>query len=370
MPSFSPRTRRLVAIALVVGVLGFLYLIRQVLAPFLVALLLVYLLDPLVEWLAVRRVARWSIGRKGAVALVFLGFFTVLGLCTLLLGPRIYNEGVRLAREMPDLLRDFEHKVLMPFVTSVQGVFDGAGLRLDARANLDRVSAGILESGEGHTATLLKQGQMLVKGVFSTLFSLVLVFMTTAFLLLDWQAIKARLLALFPAPYRATALRLGRSVDRGLAGAIRGQLLVCLINGVLTTLGLMLLGIKFALTIGVIAGLFSLVPIFGTVFSTVPAVLIALTQGWWVAVEVVLLIGVIHLIEANFLNPKVLGHHSEVHPVLVLFALMVGEHYAGAIGLLFAVPVAAILRVLLAFGYELVLASPPAEPVAESAPSL
>ncbi|HEY9856883.1 MAG TPA: AI-2E family transporter, partial [Stenomitos sp.] len=173
------------------------------------------------------------------------------------------------------------------------------------------------------------------------------------------------------------ALTLGHSIDRGLSGAIRGQLLVCLINGVLTTLGLLLLHIKFALTIGIIAGFFSLIPIFGTVISTLPAVLIALTQGWWVAVEVVLLIVVIHLIETNFLNPHVLGHHSELHPVLVLFALMVGEHYAGAIGLVFAVPVAAILRALLSFVYSLVIASPPdqeatvpAEPplVAEPAP--
>ncbi|MNL33205.1 AI-2 transport protein TqsA [compost metagenome] len=177
--------------------------------------------------------------------------------------------------------------------------------------------------------------------------------MLTAFMLLDWPRMKQGLAGLVPVPYRDSLLSLGRDVDRGLAGAIRGQLFVCLINGVLTTLGLLILNVKFALTIGLIAGICSLVPIFGTIISTIPAVLIAFTQGWWVALEVVLLICVIHLIEANILNPKVLGHHSEVHPVLVILALVVGEHYAGGIGLLIAVPVAAIVRALLTFLYRL-----------------
>lgn len=358
MPPLSTRTKRLVAAALVIGVLAFLYVIHHVLAPFLVALLLVYILNPLVDWLAIQRVSRWEVGRKGAVALVFAGIFAVMGLGGLLLAPHVYAEGSRLTREMPELIRDFELKVVDPLVTSAQGILDSSGVPINARANLDALYAEIMQSGEGHTANLLKKGQALVKGVFSTIFSVVLVFMATLFLLLDWHRIKANMLALFPEAYRGAASTLGQSIDRGLAGAIRGQLMVCLINGVLTTLGLMALQIKFALTIGIIAGFFSLIPIFGTVLSTIPAVLIALTQGWWVAVEVVLLICVIHLIEANFLNPNVLGHHSEIHPVLVLFALLVGEHYGGAIGLLFAVPLAAIVRALLSFAYQMIMAAP------------
>ncbi|HEY9854304.1 MAG TPA: AI-2E family transporter, partial [Stenomitos sp.] len=167
MPPLSLRTKRLVAGSLTVGGLAFLYVVHQVLAPFLVALLLVYILNPLVDWLSVKRIARWTIGRKGAVALVFLGFFTVLGLGGLLLGPQIYGEGARLTREMPAVIRDFEHKVLAPFIASVQGGLDRAGIRLNARENLDNVYASILHSSAGHTTTLLKQGQMVVKGIFS-----------------------------------------------------------------------------------------------------------------------------------------------------------------------------------------------------------
>lgn len=363
MPSLSPLTKRVLFTVLVVGGLGFLYMIHHVLAPFLLALLIVYILNPLVDWLALIRVRGVTLGRKAAVAMVFAGFFAAVGIGTVTIAPHFYAEGVRISKELPDLARHFETDTLVPLLDTVQRTFDAYGVPINARENVQEMVSGALHSGEGQTASLLKQGQAVVKGVFSTIFSAVLVFMLTAFMLLDWPRMKQGVAGLVPSPYRESVLSLGRDVDKGLAGAIRGQLFVCLINGLLTTLGLLLLNIKFALTIGLIAGVCSLVPIFGTVISTIPAVLIAFTQGWWVAVEVVLLICVIHLIEANILNPKVLGHHSEVHPVLVILALVVGEHYAGAIGLLFAVPVAAIIRALITFLYRLLVA-PPAASVA------
>ncbi|HEY9899679.1 MAG TPA: AI-2E family transporter [Pantanalinema sp.] len=362
MPALSPLTRRILTGLLVVGGLAFLYAIHQVLAPFLVALLLVYILNPLVDRLALARIKGLVLGRKAAVALVFAGFFAAIGIGTMTIAPHFYAEGVRISKELPELARHVETDTLLPMLETVQRTLDSYGVPIDARENVQQAVSGLLHSGEGQTASILKQGQALVKGVFSTIFSAVLVFMLTAFMLLDWPRMKRGLAGLFPAPYRDTLLALGRDVDRGLAGAIRGQLVVCLINGVLTTLGLLLLNVKFALTIGLIAGVCSLVPIFGTIISTIPAVLIAFSQGWWVALEVVLLIGVIHLIEANILNPKVLGHHSEVHPVLVILALVVGEHYAGGIGLLIAVPVAAIVRALITFLYRLLVVEPVADP--------
>lgn len=358
MPSLSPLTKRVLFTLLIVGGLAFLYMIHHVLAPFLLALLIVYILNPLVDWLALVRVRGPALGRKAAVALVFAGFFAAIGVGAVTIAPHFYAEGVRISKELPDFARHFETDTLLPLLDTVQRTLDSYGVPINARENVQEMVSGLLHSGEGQTTSILKQGQAVVKGVFSTIFSAVLVFMLTAFMLLDWPRMKQGLAGLVPTLYRESVLALGRDVDKGLAGAIRGQLFVCLINGVLTTLGLMILNIKFALTIGLIAGVCSLVPIFGTVISTIPAVLIAFTQGWWVAVEVVLLICVIHLIEANILNPKVLGHHSEVHPVLVILALVVGEHYAGAIGLLFAVPVAAIIRALIIFLYRLLLAKP------------
>ncbi len=360
----TPRTKKIIAVVAGIALLYFLWAIHHVLLPFLVAFLIVYLLNPLVDWLSGARVnglrlgrleLSFSLGRKGAVAIVFVGFFGLLTMGSLFVVPQLYAEGARIARELPQTIQKFEAQTLPIYVDRAQGLFDAYGLPVDAERILKESVSSFAHIGEGQTAGLVKQAQDLVKGVFSTIISVVLVFMLTLFMLLDWPRLQQKILGLVPAGHRDTVLAIGRDIDRGLNGAIRGQLLVCLINGVLTTAGLLLLQVKYAVTIGLIAGVFSMIPIFGTVISTIPAVLIALTQSWIVALQVVGMIALIHLIEANFLNPKVLGHNAEIHPILVIFALLIGEHYGGAIGLLFAVPVAAIVRALLIFGYRLVL---------------
>lgn len=354
-----PLLARRILLALAVGgALAFIWAIHEMLGPFLLALLLVYILNPLVDWLGTRSLGHWKVGRGPAVATVFLGFFGAVALFLLIFIPNLYAEGVRITRDMPQLVRSFEASTLVPLIGQVQILTDTYGIPFDAQESIKGFFQGLMHTGQGETASFVRQGQLFVRGVFSTVFGVVLVFMLTLFLLLDWQRIKAAMVELVPPRYRGAFLAFGRDMDRGLSGAVRGQLMVCLINGVLTTLGLLVLKVKFALTIGLIAGVFSLVPIFGTVISTVPAVAIALTQGWWVAIEVVIMIIVIHLIEANILNPNVVGHHSELHPVLVLFALMVGEHAAGAAGMLFAVPLAAIARSILRVLHALLLGQP------------
>jgi predicted PurR-regulated permease PerM len=370
----TPRTKKIIAVVAGLALLYFLWAIHHVLLPFLVAFLIVYLLNPLVDWLSGARVNGWrlgrlelsfTLGRKGAVAIVFVGFFGLLTMGSLFVVPQLYAEGARIARELPQAIQKFEAQTLPIYVDRAQGLFDAYGLPVDAERILKESVSSFAHIGEGQTAGLVKQAQDLVKGVFSTIISVVLVFMLTLFMLLDWPRLQQKILSLVPAGHRETVLAIGRDIDRGLNGAIRGQLLVCLINGVLTTVGLLLLQVKYAVTIGLIAGVFSMIPIFGTVISTIPAVLIALTQSWVVALQVVGMIALIHLIEANFLNPKVLGHNAEIHPILVIFALLIGEHYGGAIGLLFAVPVAAIVRALLIFGYRLVLGPLPVSAHAE-----
>ncbi len=370
----TPRTKKIIALMAGLALIAFLWAIHHVLLPFLVALLLVYLLNPLVDWLSGTRISglrlghrelSFGIGRKGAVAIVFAGFFGLLTVASLFVVPQLFTEGARIARELPQAVNKFETQTLPIYVDKAQHVFDSYGLPLDAERILKDSVTRFAHMGEGQTAGLVKQAQDLLKGVFSTIISVVLVFMLTLFMLLDWPRIKQKILSLAPESQRQTVMAIGRDIDKGLNGAIRGQLLVCLINGVLTTTGLMMLQVKYAVTIGLIAGVFSVIPIFGTVISTIPAVLIALTQSWWVALQVVGMIALIHLIEANFLNPKVLGHNAEIHPILVIFALLIGEHYGGAIGLIFAVPVAAIVRALLIFGYRLVLGPLPLSPNAD-----
>jgi predicted PurR-regulated permease PerM len=363
--TLPPIWRRTIAAALVLAALAFLWSIHDVLYPFVIAGILVYILNPAVDWLSSRAIRGRPVGRLGAVLLVVLGATLVVGGLAAFILPRFYGDIVRLAREAPAFVRDFEGRTLPTWLQLAQGTFDQFGFPIDARERVYEAARGFLKLSEEQTVALPHHLRNLIGGVFSAIVSVVLVFMLTFFILLDVPRLKTYATSLLPERYRATVIALERDVDRGISGAIRGQLLVCLVNAVLTTIGLLILNIKYAVTIGLIAGVFSLIPIFGTILSTIPAALMGLSQSLLVMVEVIAMIMVIHLIEANFLNPKIVGHQAELHPVLVILALLVGEHFGGALGLLLAVPVAAVVRALLRFVWRILLAGP--EPVAEPA---
>ena len=143
-------------------------------------------------------------------------------------------------------------------------------------------------------------------------------------------------------------------MNRGLSGVIRGQLLICLVNGLLTYIGLLIFSIKYSLILAVVAAVMSLIPIFGSILSTIPIVVAALVsgeEGLDIArgvFSVAWIVG-IHFIEANMLNPKIIGSSAKIHPVLVIFALIVGEHGYGLVGALLAVPVMSMIQVLFLF---------------------
>jgi predicted PurR-regulated permease PerM len=202
---------------------------------------------------------------------------------------------------------------------------------------------------QGGAGELAKRAREVVAGIFSAILSLVLIFMLTGFLLYDAPRLSAWLKRLVPEEYREGVSALMRDIDRGLSGAVRGQLGVCLVNGVLTAAGLLVLNVKFAITLGVMAGIFSLIPVFGTLVSTIPAMAVGLTQSPLTAALVLAWVLIIHLLEANVLNPKIIGYNAELHPALVVLALLLGEHYGGAVGLLIAVPVATVVRSLMTY---------------------
>ena len=133
-------------------------------------------------------------------------------------------------------------------------------------------------------------------------------------------------------------------VEAGLSGVVRGQLVICGINGVLSAIGFAFIGLKYWPVMAIIAAVFSLIPIFGSIASAVPAVAVGLTQGLGTATFVLVWIVGIHQLEANLLNPKIMGDAAKIHPVLVIFALLVGEHFFQVIGALLAVPTMSIAQ--------------------------
>jgi len=219
---------------------------------------------------------------------------------------------------------------------------------------LHRVVLDFFESGMQYAGSALVVLQYAIESVINTFVQLILVFMLAAFISIDLPKLMARIRALFEASDGSTDAfdDLLHRLGKGLGGVIRGQLTICLINGTLTGIGLWILGVDFAILLGIIAGVLSIIPIFGTIISTVPAVLLGLVQGFSTALLVLIWILIVHAIDTNFFTPKIVGSSASLHPVVIVFALLAGQSAFGVLGLVFAVPVASIAQTLLLFAIE------------------
>ncbi len=192
---------------------------------------------------------------------------------------------------------------------------------------------------------ILKVTLGIVAWLVTAVYQIFLIMMITAFVVVDREKIVSFFHSVTPRRHQALAHRLSEYIDRGLAGVIRGQLTICLVNGILTWIGLAFLDVEYALLLGAFAGILSLIPIFGTILSSVPIVLFGFASGGWkLALLSLGWILFIHFLEANILNPKIMGSASRIHPVVVIFALLAGEHTYGLVGALLAVPAASIVQ--------------------------
>jgi len=178
--------------------------------------------------------------------------------------------------------------------------------------------------------------------------------MVAAYILVDVTRVMSFLRSLVPDPHQLGFDELVQHVDRGLSGVIRGQLIICVVNGLLTTVGLLIFKVKYALLLGLVAGTMSFIPVFGSILSSVPIVTVALAsgmQGFSLSTGLGVLGWIlgIHFLEANLFNPKIIGTAAKMHPVVVVFALLVGEETGGLIGALLAVPIASMVQAMFLF---------------------
>ncbi len=333
------RVNWLIAIVLAGGLL---YLLAPVLTPFVASALLAYLGDPLAD-----RLQRLKLPRTLAVVAVFILTFAVIGLLVLLVVPLISAQVAALFESLPDIARRFE-QVWLP---SILGWLDiesdpdvGFGAFLSKYGELFGDWSGKV------LLSVSRSGGVLAAAVLS----LFLIPIITFYLLRDWDLIMAHLGALIPDSQRDTVLRLARESDEVLSAFLRGQLLVMLALAVIYSLGLSLVGVKFAIAIGVVAGLVSFVPYLGFVFGIVLAgMTVALEPApLWPLVGVVATFSVAQLIEGSFLTPKLVGDRIGLHPVIVIFAVAAGGQLFGFFGILLALPAAAVLSVLVRFAFD------------------
>lgn len=334
------------AIALAIG---FVYLLRPILTPFIVSGILAYLGDPLVD-----RLQRLKLTRSLAVLVVFiLTIFAVLLLLLLVL-PMATRELAALFAHMPEVLVWFQQSAL-PWLHQHLGL-DVSMLAPGKLAGL--LSENFVSAGQVVGNALLSVSRS-SGAVFAFFLNLILIPVVTFYLLRDWDDLVARIAALLPRNRVETVTRLARECDTMLGAFLRGQLAVMFGLAIIYTLGLSLVGLDNAIAIGVVAGLLSFVPYLGVITGITLALLSALLQahGMWLPLEVLVVFGIGQLMESFVLTPRLVGERIGLHPVLVIFAILVGGQLFGFAGVLLALPVAAAGTVLVRYAHARYLGS-------------
>ncbi|MCA9603798.1 MAG: AI-2E family transporter, partial [Myxococcales bacterium] len=220
----------------------------------------------------------------------------------------------------------------------------GRANRRDMVAAINEALRRLTENTQERAFEALQTIQGLVRAVIRSVFALGIILMISAYLLVTSERIFDFFRSLVRPSRRQNFDLLVRRIDRGLSGVVRGQLVIALVNGLLSGIAFYALDLRYWPVLTLVATALSIIPIFGAILSSVPAVVIALQDDVSKAVAVALAIVVIHQLEANVFNPKIMGDAAKLHPVLVVFALLAGEHAFGIAGALLAVPVLSILQ--------------------------
>ena len=330
-----------------------LHLLSGMLLPFVAGFGIAYLLAPLVDIFA-----RWRVPRGLASLAALLLFLFLLIAVIVLIVPVIELQAAQLVRSAPALAAYARDEA--------QHLLDLAQKQLppeDVQKAQDLIS-GWTGAALGWVAGLL-QG-VLARGLaIANILTLLLITPLVAFFLLrDWPAIVARIDSWLPRPYAPTIREQARLVDATISGYIHGQALVSLIDGLYYAVALSIAGLNFAFIIGVVVGILSFIPYIGEATGVLMAIGLAAMQfGTWTKVLVVAAIFLAgHLVSANFLQPKLIGERVHLHQVWVIFALLAFGELFGFVGVLLALPAAAVVGVLVRFALSRYLASPLYDP--------
>lgn len=355
-----------------VALIAFIFVFSSILLPFVAGMAIAYLLDPAADWFERRGFSRLMATLSIAILVVLV---IVLGLILIvpLLIEQLFGLIEALRPYIPETLRTLfglaedDYQAISALLTPSSDAdlatrsallptdwsFDAIIAWLSTM-NFDAIRA-FVEANAGTMAALL--GRVFDQGaaVFGVLSTLVITPIVAMYMLYDWDRLVARGDDLLPREHAATIRRLLKQINQVLSGFIRGQFVLAMILGAFYAIALSAVGLNFGLLIGLGAGLLSFIPYIGSVTGFVVSVGVALVQFWatpWWIVAVAGIFAFGQFAEGNFLQPKIVGDATGLHPVALFFALLAFGSLFGFVGLLIAVPLAASIGVLVRFGID------------------
>ncbi|OEF96313.1 AI-2E family transporter [Desulfuribacillus alkaliarsenatis] len=309
---------------------GIFSIIKGAFLPFVVAIIIAYLLNPLVNFLHQKGFSR-------LVAVLFIYTVSILLIIWFLVAyiPAFVIQLKEFIEHLPDILVSVEGWI-NPFYQNLYVLPESVQLGIES--SFIKVEQGITEQ-ISNLFTFI--GNSLTK-----IIAFVVVPFVVFYMLKDLQVLENFLITIVPKKYRHGILKLFRNIDEALGNYIRGQITVCLVVGVLSYIGYLIIDMKYALVLALIVAITNIVPYLGPIIGAAPAVFIAATISPIMIVKVLVVNITVQQLEGNVISPQIIGKKLQLHPLSIILALLLGGQIAGVLGLIFAVPVLAVLKVV------------------------
>lgn len=311
-------------------------IIFQLLRPVVWAIVIAYLLSPMVHFLE-----RKGVKRTLAVILLYTTVIITIILSSITITPKITKEISNLIELLPQYSQQANE-----FVNQIY-------IRIKQLDDISPQLTGVKEAIEDNIVYIeytiidvFKKVTNSIISTFSHIISLALIPIFSFYFIKDADYFKKKIIFLIPKTCREECIDIGRDIDKLLSKFIRGQIIVAMIVGMLSTVALLILEIDFAFLIGFIAGVSNIIPYVGPIIGAIPAVVIALLDTPMKAIWVVIAFTTIQQVESAILSPKIVGDSVGLHPVVVILSLLVGNEWFGVVGMLFSVPVAASIKII------------------------
>ncbi|GIO55802.1 AI-2E family transporter [Paenibacillus rhizosphaerae] len=303
--------------------------LKAILAPFVVAMIISYVLNPVVCMLAARKMPRGI-----AVLLIYAVFLTCLAVILINLIPMLIEQMEELNEHLPEMTMHAQN---------IMNNLDNRGVPVGIKEGVDQW----LLQWEDRLAKGISNFMDHIGSTINIVLNIFIIPFLIFYILKDFDVFERAVVSLLPRTRRKASVRLLKEIDEALGNYVRGQFLVCLIVGILAYIGYMIVGMPYALLMASIVAVFNIVPYLGPFLGAAPAVVMASTISWKMVLMVIIVNWLCQLLESNIVSPQVVGKKLHLHPMLIIFALLVGGEIAGIVGLILAVPLFAVLKVII-----------------------
>lgn len=355
-PPWSNNNKRLVLMVLLLLLALALYRFRLLLLPLSMAMILAYLIEPLVTQLT----KRTPLSRNLSIAVIYLLLVAALVSIPVSTINPIVTQVSNFIHRTPQYIRDIGEFFQEPITLAEDIVIPVDQLSLDQLfASLSSNLVEVVQTLGGQTISIFGS---LATATISTVGWTIMVLFLSFYLVKDHEILFESMVKLAPKSYQSDLIRLTEGISLTWNAFLRGQLVLCVVVGVIIFVIALIIGLPNAITLALIAGLMELIPTFGPILAAIPAVVIAALQteaSWlgslmspfWFAMMVLIIYGVVYQLENYYLVPRIIGHHLKLHPMAVLLGVLGGASVAGILGVLLAAPVLASIRLIWMYIY-------------------